>query len=33
LVQYKPGQTIKLHVLRNGQDKTFDLTLGTRPAA
>jgi 2-alkenal reductase len=29
--QYKPGQTITLHVLHNGQDTAIDLTLGTRP--
>jgi 2-alkenal reductase len=33
LLQRKPGDTVKLEVLRNGQTLTFDVTLTTRPEA
>ncbi len=31
LVQFAPGQVVKLEVLRDGATQTFDVTLGTRP--
>jgi 2-alkenal reductase len=33
LLQHKPGDTIKLEVLRDGKTLTFDVTLTTRPEA
>jgi serine protease Do len=33
LVTYAPGETIELQVLRNGQQITVKVTLGTRPAS
>ena len=33
LVTYSPGDTITLNVLRNGQQLTIKVTLGTRPAS
>jgi serine protease Do len=32
LAQYAPGQTIHLHVIRDGKDLTIAVTLGTRPS-
>ena len=29
--QYKPGDHVTLEILRDGQDKNVDVTLGTRP--
>ena len=31
LVQFAPGQTVKLEVLRDGKTQEIDVTLGTRP--
>lgn len=31
MMQYRPGQTVKLQILRNGSEQSIDLTLGTRP--
>ncbi len=33
LVTHSPGQTVELQVLRNGQQITVKVTLGTRPAS
>ncbi len=33
LVTHSPGQTVELQVLRNGQQLTLKVTLGTRPAS
>jgi serine protease Do len=32
LAEYAPGQTIHLHVIRDGKDLTIAVTLGTRPS-
>ncbi len=32
LSQYKPGDTVSLELLRDGEKRTLDVTLGTRPA-
>jgi S1-C subfamily serine protease len=32
-MQYKPGDTLKLEVLRDGKPLTIDVTLATRPEA
>jgi S1-C subfamily serine protease len=32
IAAHKPGDTVKLDILRNGQDDSVDVTLGSRPA-
>ena len=33
VMQKKPGETVEIEVLRRGRSRTFDVKLGTRPAA
>jgi S1-C subfamily serine protease len=32
IAQHKPGDTVPLDILRDGQQMTVDVTLGSRPA-